>query len=537
MLGGLLRTKNSLEGWKNVQKYVKSHFINEVKSDKSYRVEDILDLSFQDLPYYLKPCFLYLGSFPEDSEIPRRKLIRLWIAEGFIPPLRKEEVEGASMEDVANQYLGELIDRCMIQVDKRDHTGKGVKTCRLHDLMRDFCISKSCEEVFFGIMHQNRSNMMTVETFSVPHSTTARSRRIIIHFNGGLAPYAPWKEQLHPHLRSLLCFGILPSPILSLRNKSFILLRVLVIDFRMFSYPISKLLTGSGNLIYLRYLRVSNFIYVLKVPYTIGNLRYLHTLDLENNSRVYLPGTMSRLTSLRHLSLPRYEHSGACPMIRSHLFGNYTLRNIETLKGIRAKDLIRNGAVLELCNIQKLKINQFKSSKDVTLVLESLGSQLVCLRSLGMVFLEGEFPILELLSHCHDLSKLHLFGDLSLQNFSVLQDSLAKLKLSFVLLNQDKLAVLETLPSLRILQIDCDFFYCESFITTTSTRTTVEYNWVCSANGFPKLETLKFRCLHSLQEWEVKEGAMPNLKILDIEYCRNLKRIPEGLKYVTTLLN
>lgn len=105
VLGGLLRTKiDSLGGWKKVAKDVKSNIINKLKSnEQQYRVEDILDLSFQDLPNYLKPCFLFLASFPEDSEIPKRRLIRLWIAEGFTQTMENEGLEGTTMEDVAEQ--------------------------------------------------------------------------------------------------------------------------------------------------------------------------------------------------------------------------------------------------------------------------------------------------------------------------------------------------------------------------------------------------------------------------------------------------
>ncbi|GMN72857.1 hypothetical protein TIFTF001_052080, partial [Ficus carica] len=72
VLGGFLRTKiNSVDEWVKVLKDVKSRMINQLQSTQQYRVGDILELSFQDLPYYLKPCFLYLGRFPEDSEIAK----------------------------------------------------------------------------------------------------------------------------------------------------------------------------------------------------------------------------------------------------------------------------------------------------------------------------------------------------------------------------------------------------------------------------------------------------------------------------------
>ncbi|KAF9624499.1 hypothetical protein IFM89_011542 [Coptis chinensis] len=66
----------------------------------------ILALSYTDLPFHLKPCFLYLGLFPEDHEIDVNKLISLWVAEGFVQSRRDEK-----MEDVADDYLEELIQR------------------------------------------------------------------------------------------------------------------------------------------------------------------------------------------------------------------------------------------------------------------------------------------------------------------------------------------------------------------------------------------------------------------------------------------
>ncbi|XP_059658844.1 disease resistance protein RPM1-like [Cornus florida] len=52
--------------------------------DKLESMKNILSLSYYDLPCYLKLCFLYLGLFPEDYEIQRMRVIRLWIAEGFV---------------------------------------------------------------------------------------------------------------------------------------------------------------------------------------------------------------------------------------------------------------------------------------------------------------------------------------------------------------------------------------------------------------------------------------------------------------------
>ncbi|KAL6323147.1 hypothetical protein AAG906_027422 [Vitis piasezkii] len=89
-----------------------------------------------------EPCFLYCGVFPEDSEIKASKLIRLWVAEGFVQKRGKE-----TLEDIAEDYLNELIQRSMIQVADTRDDGR-VKSCRIHDLLRDLAISEAKEEKF-----------------------------------------------------------------------------------------------------------------------------------------------------------------------------------------------------------------------------------------------------------------------------------------------------------------------------------------------------------------------------------------------------
>nr|XP_023902034.1 disease resistance protein RPP13-like [Quercus suber] len=81
----------------------------------------------------------------EDFEIPMRQLVQLWIAEGFI-----QQTGMRKKEDVAEDYLEELIDRSLIQVATKRIDG-GVKTCRIHDLLRDLCISESTEKKFLEL--------------------------------------------------------------------------------------------------------------------------------------------------------------------------------------------------------------------------------------------------------------------------------------------------------------------------------------------------------------------------------------------------
>uniref|UniRef100_A0A7N2LRZ4 Disease resistance protein winged helix domain-containing protein n=1 Tax=Quercus lobata TaxID=97700 RepID=A0A7N2LRZ4_QUELO len=85
-----------------------------------------------------------IKSSQEDFNIPTKKLVRLWVAKGFVP--LKYELEGDEMlEDYAEHYLVDLINRCMVQVGVIGSNGR-IKSCHLHDLMRDLCLSKAKQE-------------------------------------------------------------------------------------------------------------------------------------------------------------------------------------------------------------------------------------------------------------------------------------------------------------------------------------------------------------------------------------------------------
>ncbi|KAL2504824.1 putative disease resistance protein [Abeliophyllum distichum] len=113
-----------------------------------FKEQDILELSYKHLPIHLKPCFLYFSAFEEDREIPVKKLLSLWISEGFI-----QKNEDKRSEDVAEEYLIELINRSMVQVAKR-RSDNGVKACNMHDLMLDMCTRIAKEENFLKVIEE-----------------------------------------------------------------------------------------------------------------------------------------------------------------------------------------------------------------------------------------------------------------------------------------------------------------------------------------------------------------------------------------------
>ncbi|KAL9665354.1 hypothetical protein QQ045_020773 [Rhodiola kirilowii] len=123
-LSGVLVTKDrSAIGWEKVNRNLGTAL--------DINTKRVLTLSYTDLPYHLKPCYLYLSIFPEDHLIQKSKLIRLWIAEGFV-----ETTDNMTHEEVAESYLKELLQRSLIQV--ADTLNEGIiETYYIHDLLRD----------------------------------------------------------------------------------------------------------------------------------------------------------------------------------------------------------------------------------------------------------------------------------------------------------------------------------------------------------------------------------------------------------------
>ncbi|TXG65580.1 hypothetical protein EZV62_006855 [Acer yangbiense] len=233
VLGGLLSNKTQLAKWKAVR----DHIWQNLKKD-SIHIPNLFVLSFNDLNYQLKLCFLYLSLFPEDFEINVDQLIRLWVAEGFVP-----QDENQNMEDVAKDNFHDLINRSLIQIGKISW-GR-VTTCRVHDLLRELAIEKARELNLLYISGQMK------------HSTGNSS---VISSCRREALYSPkenclWLQQSNPSLRTLLSFhsyghGWEIMRKITDRYTEFRFLRALKLDgYRLDEMALSKEI---GKLIHLK---------------------------------------------------------------------------------------------------------------------------------------------------------------------------------------------------------------------------------------------------------------------------------------------
>ncbi|XP_047967999.1 putative late blight resistance protein homolog R1A-10 isoform X2 [Salvia hispanica] len=146
VIGGLLsKVERSRDVWENLSTYVKASII---ESDEHF--SNILSLSYNHLPIHLKPCFLYMGAFPEDYVIKGSRLKSMWIAEGFV----KSNGE-RSLEEEAEDHLKALVERNLILVRWKKTNGKP-QSYSIHDLLRDLCIRKANEEKFLKVKNSIR---------------------------------------------------------------------------------------------------------------------------------------------------------------------------------------------------------------------------------------------------------------------------------------------------------------------------------------------------------------------------------------------
>nr|VVW83955.1 unnamed protein product [Nymphaea colorata] len=104
MVGSMMRTKKMhTEDWK----FVEGNKIWEWEmpaGEIGGKILPGLTLSNDDLPHYLKSCFVYCCIYPKDYEIEREILNRQWVAHGLI-----KENEGIDVEVTANQFIKDII--------------------------------------------------------------------------------------------------------------------------------------------------------------------------------------------------------------------------------------------------------------------------------------------------------------------------------------------------------------------------------------------------------------------------------------------
>ncbi|PIN16034.1 Apoptotic ATPase [Handroanthus impetiginosus] len=523
IIGGILRDKRTWSEWENVSNKMDTYLKHGEGVGKDKRVAQVLDLSYNVLPYYLKPCFLYLGSFNEDEEIDTEGLYLLWMAEGLIAV--EEKGRNETLRDVAQRYLNELALRCMVQVRGDDISKEKFSTvynkftsCRLHDLMRDLCLKKGEEEGFIKVMNLSQEGKIP----SSINSTTANNNNIrrlaILGIDEVREKYILSHDlKLKTPLRSLLISRgdekICVNRITNDLNKIKFLktLKLEKCDFED-----GKLSSEVGKLIHLRYLSFfdSN---VDELPLSVCYLPYLQTLDLRVSGWIKLPNAILNLKRLKHLFLERALVNEEVLLILDGL------KELETIVRLYSS-FDRIADLPELTNLQLLDIH-VSDCEALRVVVHQMMPRLrethlsisdFDLHNLGEDLVLGIFM-------SHSLITLDIRGKIGV-NFPCYQPemcpNLVKLELWGTEFEGDVMQVLGNFPMLKFLELSHDPFIGTEII--------------CHAAAFPQLKHLVLLGLENVEKWEVEQGAMPKLSYLTFA-CPKLEMIPDGLRFITTL--
>ncbi|KAH7667453.1 P-loop containing nucleoside triphosphate hydrolase protein [Dioscorea alata] len=487
VLGGLVLTKpQTKDEWRKLVESMKGQFVEDGK-----RCLEILALSYNNLPYYLKSCVLYFGRFREDMNIPAQTLLGLWSAEGFLP-----KQNGKTTEEFGMDCLEQLAQRCLIQVTDRKYDGNA-RYCRIHDLLRDMFIKEAKENKYLEIYKNDTADHVT---------TSNAAQRLVIGNEIEILNYSNSK------LRGLFLDGYyFDSLTLQTINRmlgTFKLLRVLSLynTDNMLKFP-----SEIKSLIHLRYLELHTHYNMMEIPSWIDHLCNLQTFIIGAGYVAKISDSLWRIGSLRHVVV-------LVPTSFTPNMGNNVPKNLQTLKWVSAGPWIEN-MLSKLTNLRKLNI--YGVSCDHA---NALSSSLPRLGLLASLSIQGNVVpsdnVIRAFSNQHCLKKLSLWGVFDcrqLPRSNVFPQQLVKLVLDRSGLEQDPMEILEKLKFLKYLTLNAS---CRG------------KQMICSATGFPQLLFLAIKNYYELEEWKIKENAMPCLKSLQIYNCPKLKMIPEELKNV-----
>ncbi|KAL8557536.1 hypothetical protein ACS0TY_004830 [Phlomoides rotata] len=411
-----------------------------------------------------------MGGFPEDDNIHVSRLIKLWLAEDLL----KRHNGCKSLEEEAEEYLEDLVKRSLVLVTSRKSNGK-IKSCRLHDLVREMCIRKAQEE-----------NFLLTDGYVRPEMTK-EGRRISI---GHSRLQKIWGPTIH----TILCF----KTILNYSSLAFLL------NFRLLRvlddiHDNSELLPPQiFELFHLRYLALGR---PNRIPAAISKLENLETLIIRPFRRSgtygslasYLPREIWSMPRLRHLVLTEY-----CMLRDPPVRPTLPLENLQTLSGIAS----------------------FLCSKRILELIPNL-------KKLGIIYSTNEeHHDLHSLVNLHQLEKLKITASDSDHRFSLhglylaFPLTLKKLTLDGGELPWKDMSVVGSLPNLQVLKL-------KNYACSGST-------WETTDGEFPELEFLLIE-YSNLEHWIAESDPFPRLKRLLLGHCRYLTEIPDSIGDVSTL--
>ncbi|XP_073159487.1 putative late blight resistance protein homolog R1A-3 isoform X1 [Henckelia pumila] len=471
--GLLAKSSRTVEYWE----YVANHTHAALNMGGDELCFEILSLSYKHLPVHLKPCFLYLAIFPEDHKIRISRLVELWVAEGILKPIRSR-----SLEEIAEDNLKDLIDRNLIQVQNYGSRNK-IKTCTIHDLIRDLCLKEARKEKFLRLTKLHSLDF---------HSAVSRSkprRRHIIQRSSDREEFL----KVAFDTSSLAC-----SELKSTSAKLHRLLRVLKMNGICFYGEILRVV----NYRHIKFF-ASRFPNMLNTLESLSLLWNLQTVIMDgfighSPTPINLPAEIWEMPQLRHIK---------------RVGGDFSLPDPHSSNG--------GGDIIVLKNMQTLhKIRNFRCTDEVVHRIPNLKKLGITYREFPSGFGWDHYEVYNL-ARLRNLESL-LLGSREknvLQNLCLPQ-SLKKLTLESSGVCWEDLTVVGSLPHLEVLNLLYD---------SVKGR-----KWNPVEGQFLELKSLRIDFV-SLEKWTADSSHFPSLEKLQLVFLICLQEIPEGIGEIQTL--
>ncbi|KAK4344378.1 hypothetical protein RND71_037472 [Anisodus tanguticus] len=467
VVAGLLsKSERTIEDWESVAKDVKLFVTN----DPDEQCLHVLRLSYNHLTSDLKSCLLYFGVFPEDSEISTERLVRLWVAEGFLKP--EKDLEGE-----AENCLQDLVDRCLVLVRKKSLDDSKIKSCKVHDLIYELCLREVRSQNIFVMKDCGSYWTLGIPGHLIRRQTDDEDNNLLKQTRSVF--FCSNYVYLHHTLNPVL--------------NHFNLLRILDLSLkRLWDFPPEILC-----LIWLRYLAMwGDF----DIPSEICRLWNLQTFIVQsyNWPSRELSETIWELMQLRHLALGSFYLPNP-PSVSVGEERHLSFPNLQTISDLSPSHCTKE-VISGILNTKTLGVCGFpvdyKSCKELRLI-----ENLVHLHQLETLSFEVQ----------NTLSYIRKNPVLTIPCAKAFPATLKKLKLCGTCLRWEELNIIGELPSLEVLKLKSDA--CQG------------REWHPIAGGFTRLKLLLIDGC-DLEYWKATDDTFPVLERLVIRYCGYLKEIP-----------
>ncbi|KMT02680.1 hypothetical protein BVRB_9g203570 [Beta vulgaris subsp. vulgaris] len=457
---------------------IADHFRDELGVEDN-SVMASLQCSYDELPPYLKSCFLSLSIYPEDCEISKDQLVRWWIGEGFVP-VRNGRLATEASEDC---FSG-LTNRCLVEVVEWDYNGK-ISTCKVHDMVRDQVIKIAADDAFSGLSAAHCRHLgLTTDMEEKQMVTSKKMRALVSTSKSGEV------NKIATCIGNKLC--------------DFRYLRVLDLSKSIFGVLLADLLCKVGGLKHLTCFNLSNTHPLTQVPQTLEKLHNLQILDLSYcQSLRSLPAFVMTFKNLVVLDV---SHCGSLELLPR---GLGMLSHLQVLLGFKPARLESEGSrISELRNLSDLRILELQLTR-ADEIDDAETDALTGLRKMQILTIScfNSFESDKLISKLEKVCPPSQLHELSLKFYPG--------KISPKWLNP------VSLPMLRYLSL------CGGNLRQLSRGFwgNDETSW--------RIEGLKLDSLSNLNvEWEMIQGVMPSLKTVHACWSPELIAFPiEGIGF------